>query len=303
MRKVIKAASNPTRDRAVDLQNFLIDQGVSEHDMLIEIFKKLSADDVVEYLEDIAREYDIPLEDDIESSTDIIASKRSKSAEDELRAELYTAENYEDELADTSRCKDLLAIDWNDVTAEDCETFLLDEDAFPVLKNIKSVRYFDGDEQKWAEDNGYDGGYVVTFSKPAGDVKYAAWNFGVDKFDDVSDEIAETFSKKINSATNVSDVNTSTVSFDFINDGDYDGNAIIDSVMDILRSYGTNPLGGSFEEVDYSGYPEYANEIVSQCNVDFEWEDDYDANAIEDEIGIALLPLEVIGVQFNAVGE
>ena len=251
-----------------------------------------------------------------------------KKREDECRKKWYTAESYPE--IDAKRIEDFHKINWNDVIAEDCETFLIDEDAFPVLSAIKSVRYFDDDEQKWAEDNGYDGGYVVEFNKPA-EVKYAGWRFGDSKFDDVSEEIEyaignkayrdttaendfaaltednnkriaeEAYSKKVNSATDTnSELHTSTVSFDFVHDGDYDSHGIIDAVMDILRSYGTNPLGGSFEEVDYSGYPEYANEIVSQCNVDFEWEDDYDADAIEDEIGIALLPYEVIGLQFHS---
>jgi hypothetical protein len=225
-----------------------------------------------------------------------------KKREDECRKEWYTAESYPE--VDAKRIEDFHKINWNDVIAEDCETFLIDEDAFPVLSAIKSVRYFDDDEQKWAEDNGYDGGYVVEFSKPA-EVKYAGWRFGDSKFDDVSEEIEEALknsNKEINSATDTnSELHTSTVSFDFVHDGDYDSHGIIDAVMDILRSYGTNPLGGSFEEVDYSGYPEYANEIVSQCNVDFEWEDDYDADAIEDEIGLSLLPYEVIGLEFRSL--
>jgi len=290
MRKIIKA-SNTTRDRAVDLQEFLIGQGVSEHDMLIEVFKKLSADDAVEILEDIAKDYDIPLEENIESSTNITASRKT---EDEWRAEYFRPEVYPH--VDPKRLSDMLAVDWGgSVSAEDSEYFVYEYELFPDFSVIESIDYarqqiYDRLVRKY----NYGGAYVVKYKD--GTTRYFAWKDYPhnDEMEEVTDLVVEKLE---------GEPNTSTVSFDFIHDGDYDGNEIIDTVMDIIRNYGGYPLGGSFEEVDYSGYDEYAHRPVSQCNVDFEWEDDYDADAIEDEIGIALMPYEIIGLQFNSVGD
>lgn len=303
MKKIIKAASveSPNRQYSADLLDFLTEQGLSKDEILDNMMKYFDADDVVACLEGIAKDYDIPIE-----SCDMINCNTSapSKTEDDWRREYFDPESDPD--LDPKRVEDLLAIDWNSVTAEDSEFFMYDTKMFPDLSVIESVDYADEAEWDVMNDAGYDGGYVI--KNRDGSIRYVAWlpYPNNDNIEDVTKLFAST-DVNCNSTTvmnsTAADVNTSTVSFDFIHDGDYDEHGIIDAVMDILRSYGTNPLGGSIEEVDYSSYPEYADEMVSQCNVDFEWGDDYDADAIEDEIGIALMPLEVIGVQFNAVGE
>lgn len=303
MKKIIKAASveSPNRQYSADLLDFLTEQGLSKDEILDNMMKYFDADDVVACLEGIAKDYDIPIE-----SCDMINCNTSapSKTEDDWRREYFDPESNPD--LDPKRVEDLLAIDWNSVTAEDSEFFMYDTKMFPDLSVVESVNYANDADWDVMNDAGYDGGYVI--KNRDGSTRYVAWlpYPNNDNIEDVTKLFAST-DVNCNSTTvmnsTAADVNTSTVSFDFIHDGDYDEHGIIDAVMDILRSYGTNPLGGSIEEVDYSSYPEYANEMVSQCNVDFEWEDDYDADAIEDEIGIALMPLEVIGVQFNAVGE
>lgn len=303
MKKIIKAASveSPNRQYSADLLDFLTEQGLSKDEILDNMMKYFDADDVVACLEGIAKDYDIPIE-----SCDIINCNTAASSktEDDWRREYFDPESNPD--LDPKRVEDLLAINWNSVTAEDSEFFMYDTKMFPDLSVIESVDYANDAEWDAMNNAGYDGGYVI--KNRDGSTRYVAWlpYPNNDNIEDVTNLFASTdvncSSTTVMNST-AADANTSTVSFDFIHDGDYDEHGIIDAVMDILRSYGTNPLGGSIEEVDYSDYPEYANEMVSQCNVDFEWEDDYDADAIEDEIGIALMPLEVIGVQFNAVGE
>lgn len=330
MRKIIKAASveSPNRQYSADLLGFLAEQGLSKDEILDNMMKYFNADDVVACLESIARDYDIPIE-----SCDIIncSTTASSKTEDDWRREYFDLESDPD--LDPKRVEDILAINWNSVTAEDSEFFMYDTKMFPDLSVVESVDYADDEEWDAMNNAGYDGGYII--KNRDGSTRYVAWlpypnndniedvtelveyaignrayreetkqNDFAAALEDYNKRIAdEAYGKRINSSSNVSNVNTSTVSFDFVNDGDYNGHAIIDAVMDILRSYGVNPLGGSFEEVDYSGYPEYADEIVSQCNVDFEWEDDYDADGIQNEIEVSLIPYEVIGVQFNAVGE
>lgn len=246
----------------------------------------------------------------------------NKHREDKLREAWYTTENYP-EVTDASKFEDFKRIDWCDLTAEDCETFLVgDYD----LSSINSVRYFDDDEQDWAEANGYDGGYVIN------DTQDLAWHFGSDDFVDVTDKItyaignkpyrdatkendfavitedynraiANEAYKNLNSATQT--INTSAYSFDFIHDDDYDAKAIEDAIVDVLVAEGVTPLGGSFESVDYSDYPEYRDALISQCNYDFEWTDDYDEYAIDNGVVAALdaLGYKVIGSDFYSIGE
>lgn len=303
MRKVIKAASveSPNRQYSADLLGFLTEQGLSKDEILDNMMKYFDADDIVTCLESIARDYDIPIEscDTINCNT-----TASSKTEDYWRREYFDPESNPD--LDPERVKDILAINWNSVTAEDSEFFMYDTKMFPDLSVIESVDYANDDEWDAMNDAGYDGGYVI--KNRDGSIRYVAWlpYPNNDNIEDVTNLFAST---SVNCSSNTimnstaADVNTSTVSFDFIHDGYYNGDEIISTVMDVLAENGVDPLGGSFESVDYSGYPEYADKIVSQCSVDFEWEHDYDADAIEDEIGLALMPLEVIGVQFNAVGE
>ena len=139
----------------------------------------------------------------VDEYNDVSASTRfpgsGNDREDKCRAKFYTAESYPE--VSEKRISDLMKINWHDVVAEDCESFLINEDAFPRLDQITDVRYFNDDEQKWADQNGYDGGYVIYFTN--GNVKYAGWNFfgpKMDNWDDVSKEIEDMYYKSGNKA-------------------------------------------------------------------------------------------------------
>lgn len=93
-------------------------------------------------------------------------------------------------------------------------------------------------------------------------------------------------------------------SFDFIWEGDdYDNAAIKDTIEDIFDRLGLYVLGIDFESVDYSMYPEYADKNVSQCQVTFEWVNDYDDSEIIEmtEQRLATLGYEVIGTDFYTI--
>ena len=107
---------------------------------------------------------------------------------------------------------------------------------------------------------------------------------------------------KIVSVTSGNYAYESYVSFDFIHDGSYDENRIEDVVADVINSAGGQFMSLSFEEVDYSDYPEYEGEVVSQCSADFEHNGDYDQEKIEWYLQdrVEALGYEVIGVDFGA---
>lgn len=103
---------------------------------------------------------------------------------------------------------------------------------------------------------------------------------------------------------------TSSVSFDFINDGEYNFRTLESAILDAVGQADVYPLGFDVREVDYSGYPEYEDQIVTQGGVDFEWEDSglpdesgYIADDIESFIADALekFGYELIGIDFYAV--
>lgn len=104
---------------------------------------------------------------------------------------------------------------------------------------------------------------------------------------------------------------TSAVSFDFINDGNWNTQQLEGTITDAMERADVYPLGVDFREVDYSGYPEYAGKIVTQGGVDFEWEDSglpdeagYIADDIEAFLAEALekCGYELIGIDFYSVG-
>lgn len=92
-------------------------------------------------------------------------------------------------------------------------------------------------------------------------------------------------------------------SFDFVHDGDYDEKAIEDVIENVFDGLGLSVLGVSFEHVDYSDYPEYDDENVSQCQVNFDWETDYPQETITKMIEqrISELGYEVIGSDFYTI--
>lgn len=92
-------------------------------------------------------------------------------------------------------------------------------------------------------------------------------------------------------------------SFDFIHDGNYNEKAIREVIEDSFDRMALELVGMDFESVDYSSYPDYADKCVSQCQVTFGWEGDYDGNAITDMIEqrLAQLGYEVIGNDFYSI--
>lgn len=111
----------------------------------------------------------------------------------------------------------------------------------------------------------------------------------------------------INSATATvqasDDIHMSQCSFDFVWDDDYDMNDIKDSVERVIDELGYEVTGIDFYSVDYSSYPEYANDNVSQCSFDFRWSNDYDSKSIESAIESVMTELgyPVIGIDFNSL--
>lgn len=109
------------------------------------------------------------------ASTAINATGRSysskKTVEDNKRARMYTYSVYLDYGQD--RLDALLAINWNDVTARDSESFLIDLVNFPDLSAITSVRYVTDDELNQLYSKGYDGGFSVMYVD--GDEEIVAW--------------------------------------------------------------------------------------------------------------------------------
>lgn len=192
LRRAIKAATveSPNRDYSWGLLDFLIGQGVSKDEILTNLMRYFDADDVVACLESIARDFDIPLEDSIESC-DIVASeddtitlRRSNSETARLVNEWYDSESYPD--ADPQRLAALRGIDW-DINAEDVEFFLYNTETFPDLSALKHVSYFEYEPmQDWIEKEGYDGGYIVIYNNGA--ERDFAWYAGKPELYDVTED-------------------------------------------------------------------------------------------------------------------
>lgn len=195
MRKIIKAASveSPNRQYSADLLDFLTEQGLSKDEILDNMMKYFNADEVVACLESIARDYDIPLEDSIEScdivANDKITASREGNAEMlRLVNKWYDIESYPD--ADPQRLAALRGIKW-DINAEDVEYFLYDTEVFPDLTQLEYVDYFDDRMQDWVEKEGYDGGYIVIYKNGA--EKDFAWYAGKPELYDVTEDATYMF--------------------------------------------------------------------------------------------------------------
>lgn len=85
-----------------------------------------------------------------------------KEREDAMRSKWFTGYMEDATGALKERYRNALRIDWKDFVAEDSEDFV-EQDWFPDLSIIKSVEYFKGSDQDWAEANGYESGFVVTY--------------------------------------------------------------------------------------------------------------------------------------------
>jgi len=93
----------------------------------------------------------------------------------------------------------------------------------------------------------------------------------------------------------------SKMSFDFAYDGDYDETLVTQAAELALAP--EDVLGFEFESVDYSSYPEYAGMSISQCQVDFRWEYDYDRKHIEACLHnyLAKRGYALIGIDFESM--
>lgn len=99
----------------------------------------------------------------------VYAAKRA-NVEDRLRAELLDPENYPE--LDSQYLLDALAVDWNNVTAEDSELIVVNNTSLD-FDNIRSIRYLNKKEAAAARKEGIDDGYAIEF--PDG-IHYYTWS-------------------------------------------------------------------------------------------------------------------------------
>ena len=102
------------------------------------------------------------------------------------------------------------------------------------------------------------------------------------------------------------DVGISTAAVDFTHSGDYDVQAIMESLNYFLDQSGYTLLEMDFREVDYSGYPEFRDKIVTQLGFDFYWgEVDYDSEVIKQCAADALEEnsCELIGIDIYTLDD
>lgn len=76
------------------------------------------------------------------------------------------------------RFEDIYEIDWNNLLIADIAEIAEDSINWPdsVLHEIAEVSYFNEEQEEWANEHGFDGGYVVEYTN--GSKKYFAWNHG-----------------------------------------------------------------------------------------------------------------------------
>lgn len=100
-------------------------------------------------------------------------------------------------------------------------------------------------------------------------------------------------------SSSVDEQHLSGVSFDFIvPEGGYRYRELERELEDAFDGIGLEFLGFDARAVDYSGYPDYADKVISQGDVDFSWYGHtYDESIICDAIDTALanLDCELIG--------
>ena len=96
---------------------------------------------------------------------------------------------------------------------------------------------------------------------------------------------------------------TSQVSFDFIYPRDYSYGRVTRIAMDALDQSGVTAIAADIDSVDYSGYPEYEDENVAQCTVDFVWTGTYDSEIIQSSLEEAFeeMDYQIIGFDFRAL--
>ena len=99
-------------------------------------------------------------------------------------------------------------------------------------------------------------------------------------------------------------LSTSGFSFDFTYQGDYDSGAIENVIYDTFEDQlGLEVVGIDFHSVDYSNVPEFSDQDISQCGVDFKHTRSYSEGAIIGAIdaGLASLGYELIGYDFYSL--
>ena len=93
-------------------------------------------------------------------------------------------------------------------------------------------------------------------------------------------------------------------SFDFIWKDDYDAQEIESVIYRVFQDdFNLEVFGIDFHSVDYEDIKEYAGENISQCGVDFAWEDDYPDDDIVNAVAAELQPLgyTLIGYDFYSL--
>ena len=93
-------------------------------------------------------------------------------------------------------------------------------------------------------------------------------------------------------------------SFDFIWKDDYDAQEIESVIYRVFQDdFNLEVFGIDFHSVDYEDIKEYAGENISQCGVDFAWEDDYPDGDIVNAVAAELQPLgyTLIGYDFYSL--
>ena len=92
--------------------------------------------------------------------------------------------------------------------------------------------------------------------------------------------------------------------FDFIWKADYDAQEIESVIYRVFQDdFNLEVFGIDFQSVDYEDIKEYAGENISQCGVDFAWEDDYPDSDIVNAVAEALqlLGYTLIGYDFYSL--
>lgn len=93
-------------------------------------------------------------------------------------------------------------------------------------------------------------------------------------------------------------------SFDFIWEDDYDAQEIESVIYRVFQDdFNLEVFGIDFHSVDYEDIKEYSGENISQCGVDFAWEDDYPDGDIVNAVAAELQPLgyTLIGYDFYSL--
>nr|DAJ50996.1 MAG TPA: hypothetical protein [Caudoviricetes sp.] len=110
--------------------------------------------------------------------------------------------------------------------------------------------------------------------------------------------------RRIVTASKGNTPSTSGFSFDFTYQNDYDFKAIENVIYSTFEDQlGLEVVGVDFRSVDYSHVPEFADQNVSQCGVDFKHTGSYSEGAITGAIdaGLASLGYELIGYDFYSL--